>query len=156
LLLLLLLLLLLRCRSEPPSDGFMTACSAARQATCVPCDLAPAFEDTLWAACMVNSRCFSDNVGLLLAAQTQQQAVRCGCAKLLASVHGITAQGLLHKHRLLSGRSASWWWLSVSAGARSCRMHVSAETCSCLMWAVVALAAAAGWSGGAVTDGAPL
>eukprot|EP00879_Flechtneria_rotunda_P023117 GHRR01024437.1.p1 GENE.GHRR01024437.1~~GHRR01024437.1.p1 ORF type:complete len:173 (+),score=39.15 GHRR01024437.1:579-1097(+) len=26
-------------------------------------DLAPSFNDTLWAACMVNSRCFSDNVG---------------------------------------------------------------------------------------------
>jgi hypothetical protein len=26
-------------------------------------DLAPSFSDTLWAACMVNSRCFSDNAG---------------------------------------------------------------------------------------------
>jgi predicted nicotinamide N-methyase len=26
-------------------------------------DLAPDFQHTLWAACMVNSRCFSDNVG---------------------------------------------------------------------------------------------
>jgi hypothetical protein len=26
-------------------------------------DLAPNFQHTLWAACMVNSRCFSDNVG---------------------------------------------------------------------------------------------
>lgn len=26
-------------------------------------DLSPSFSDTLWAACMVNSRCFSDNAG---------------------------------------------------------------------------------------------